>query len=154
MRAFCQENRDAGHADNRTLYEGIGLKLGIAAPRSDSDLATFVEQRLSVRALASLVKHGLAEHEICALFLPRRTLTHRRAKHQLLTRAESDKVVCLARITALAEQVFGNEAKASRWLRKAKRRFCSRSPLGMLATEAGVRLVEEILYHIDDGVVA
>lgn len=145
---------DSEPVDSRTLYERIGLKLGVAAPRSDSDLATLVEHRLSVRALASLVKHGVAEQEICALVLPRRTLTHRRAKHQLLTREESDKVVRLARLTALAEQVFGDDAKASRWLRKAKRRFGARSPLEMLATEAGARLVEEMLYQIDDGVVA
>jgi len=145
---------DAENGENPTLYERIGLKLGVAAPRSDSDLVTLVEHRLSVQALASLVKHGLAEQEIFSLVLPRRTLTHRRAKHQLLTREESDRVVRLARVTALAEQVFGDDAKAARWLRKAKRRFGSRSPLEMLATETGARLVEEMLYQIDDGVVA
>lgn len=145
---------DSEQVDSRTLYERIGVKLGVPAPRSASDLATLVEHRLSIQSLTSLAKHGLAEQEICILVLPHRTLTHRRAKHQLLTREESDKVVRLARITALAEQVFGDDAKASRWLRKAKRRFGSRSPLEMLATEAGARLVEEMLYQIDDGVVA
>jgi putative toxin-antitoxin system antitoxin component (TIGR02293 family) len=101
-----------------------------------------------------LTKHGLAEQEIYELVLPRRTLAHRRAKHQPLTREESDKAVRLARITALAEQVFGDEEKASRWLRQPKRRFGSRTPLDLLSTEAGARLVEEMLYQIDDGMVA
>lgn len=80
--------------------------------------------------------------------------THRKTKRQPLTREESDKAVRFARLTALAEAVFGNEAKASRWLRKPKRRFASRTPLAMLATEAGARLVEEMLYQIDDGMAA
>jgi putative toxin-antitoxin system antitoxin component (TIGR02293 family) len=139
---------------SQTLYQRIETKLGVEPLRSDHDLVTLVERRLPVRALTSLTKHGIVEQEIYALVLPRRTLTHRRAKHQLLTREESDRVVRLARITALAEQVFGDEAKASRWLRQPKRRFGLSTPLDLLATEAGARLVEEMLYQIDDGMVA
>ena len=67
----------------------------------------------------------------------------------LSDREESDKVVRIARITALAEKVFGNEEKAFRWLRKPKRRFASRTPLEVLATEAGAQLVEE--WHVFRG---
>ena len=137
-----------------TLYQRIEAKLGIKQVRSDGDLAMLVERRLPVRSIVSLTKHGLGEGEVYALVLPRRTLTHRRAKHQLLTRDESDKAVRLARIAALAEEIFGDEEKAFRWLRKPKRRFDSRTPLEMLATEAGARLVEELLYQIDDGMAA
>ena len=52
------------------------------------------------------------------------------------------------------EEVFGDDAKASRWLRKAKSRFDGRSPLEMLRTEAGARLVEEMLLQLDYGFVA
>jgi len=137
-----------------TLYQRIEAKLGIKQVRSDGDLAMLVERRLPVRSIVSLTKHGLGEGEVYALVLPRRTLIHRRAKHQLLTRDESDKAVRLARIAALAEEIFGDEEKAFRWLRKPKRRFDSRTPLEMLATEAGARLVEELLYQIDDGMAA
>jgi len=139
---------------SQTLYQRIETKLGVDPLRSDHDLVTLVERRLPVRTLTSLTKHGIGEQEIYDLVLPRRTLTHRRAKHQLLTREESDKVVRLARITALAEQVFGDEAKAARWLRQPKRRFGSSTPFDLLATEAGARLIEEMLYQIDDGMVA
>ena len=141
-------------AEEPTLYQRIETKLGIEPVRSDSDLATLVEQRLPLHSLLSLTKQGFSEQEVYALVLPRRTFTHRKTKHQPLTREESDKVVRLARITALAETVFGNETKASRWLRKPKRRFASRSPLSLLGTEAGARLVEEMLYQIDDGMAA
>ena len=149
--------QSVGNSDRsaaRTLYQRMETKLGVEPLRSDHDLVTLVERRLPVRTLTSLTKHGLAEQEIYALVLPRRTLTHRRAKHQLLTREESDKVVRLARITSLAEQVFADEQKAARWLRQSKRRFGSHTPLDLLTTEAGARLVEEMLYQIDHGMAA
>lgn len=139
---------------SQTLYQRIETKLGVDPLRSDHDLMTLVERRLPVRTLTSLTKHGVGEQEIYDLVLSRRTLTQRRAKHQRLTREESDKVVRLARVAALAEQIFGDEAKAARWLRQPKRRFDSSTPFDLLATEAGARLVEEMLYQINDGMVA
>jgi RES domain-containing protein len=55
----------------------------------------------------------------------------------------------MARITSLAEEVFGDDAKAPRRLRKAKSRFEGSSPLEMLRTEAGARPVEEMLLQLD-----
>ena len=60
----------------------------------------------------------------------------------------------MARITAMAEQVFGEPDRAWRWLRKAKPRFEGRTPVEMLATEAGARLVEEMIVQIDNGMLA
>jgi putative toxin-antitoxin system antitoxin component (TIGR02293 family) len=62
--------------------------------------------------------------------------------------------VRVARISAMAEQVFGEPGRAWRWLRKAKRRFAGRTPVAMLATEAGARLVEEMIGQIEHGVFA
>jgi putative toxin-antitoxin system antitoxin component (TIGR02293 family) len=50
--------------------------------------------------------------------------------------------------------VFGDDAKAGRWLRKAKQRFEGRTPLEVLRTEAGARLVEEMLLQLDFGIFA
>jgi len=86
--------------------------------------------------------------------VPRRTLTHRRARREALSRDESDRAVRLARLAALAEQVFGDPERSWRWLRAAKRQFQGRTPLQLMATEAGARLVEELLYRIDEGMAA
>lgn len=86
--------------------------------------------------------------------MPRRTLTHRRARREALSREESDRAVRLARIAALAEYVFGDPKRAWRWLRASKRQFHGSSPLQLMATEAGARLVEELLYRIDEGMAA
>ena len=137
-----------------TLYTRLGGKLGVSRIRSDRDLASLVEKQLPPETIRSLVSGGLSDAEAYRLIVPRRTLAHRVAKHQPLSKEESDKAVRVARIAALAEQVFGETERAWRWLRKPKRRFDGRTPVDMLATEAGARLVEELVFQIDDGMAA
>jgi putative toxin-antitoxin system antitoxin component (TIGR02293 family) len=132
----------------------MGGKLGVPTIRSDEDLASLVEKRLPAAAVKALVRGGLSDTELYQLIVPRRTLAHRIAKRQPLTKDESDKAVRVARITAMAEQVFGEPERAWRWLRKRKERFRGRTPIDMLATEAGARLVEEMIVQIDYGMFA
>jgi len=128
--------------------------LGVQRLRTDQDLVTLVEERLPSRAIDALRHSGLTDEEIYALVVPRRTLTHRRARREPLSRDESDRVVRVARVVALCENVFGDPGRGWRWLRDAKRQFQGRAPLDVLATEAGARLVEELLYRMDDGMAA
>jgi putative toxin-antitoxin system antitoxin component (TIGR02293 family) len=128
--------------------------LGVHGLRSDQDLVRLVEARLPTRAIDRLLHSGLTDDEIYSLIVPRRTLSHRRARQESLSRDESDRAVRLARIAALAEQVFGDSGRAWRWLRATKRQLKGRSPLQLAATEAGARLVEELLYRIDEGMAA
>ncbi len=136
------------------FYRRMEVKLGVASLRSDRDLARLVQERLPLASVESLAHHGMTDEEIYSFIVPRRTLAHRRSRRECLTQDESDRAVRIARITSLAEEVFGDEAKAARWLRKAKARFEERSPLEMLRTEAGARLVEEMLLQLDYGFVA
>ena len=110
-----------------------------------------VEEGLATGAIERLLQSGLTDNEIYSLIVPRRTLTHRRARHEALSQEESDRAVRLARIAALGEQAFGDSVRAWHWLRAGKRQFKGRSPLQLTATEAGARLVEELLYRIDEG---
>ena len=128
--------------------------LGVRRLRSDQDLVKLVEERLDIGVLKELRQAGLTDDEIFSLIVPRRTLTHRRARHEALSREESDRAVRVARIAALGEQVFGDPERSWHWLRAAKRQFNGRSPLQLAATEAGARLVEESLYRIDEGMAA
>ena len=128
--------------------------LGVSTIRSGEDLASLVEKRLPATAIKALVRGGLSDAEVYQLIVPRRTLAHRIARHQPLSREESDKAVRVARITAMAEQVFGEVERAWRWLRKPKQRFGGKTPVDMLATEAGARLVEEMVGQIDHGIFA
>jgi putative toxin-antitoxin system antitoxin component (TIGR02293 family) len=136
------------------FYRRIESKLGITPLRSDRDLARLVDNRLPLTTVESLSHHGMTDEEIYSFIVPRRTLVHRKTRRESLTHDESDRAVRIARITSLAEEVFGDDAKASRWLRKAKIRFEGRTPLELLRTEAGARLVEELLLQLDYGFTA
>jgi putative toxin-antitoxin system antitoxin component (TIGR02293 family) len=136
------------------FYSRMSGKLGVPRIRSDKDLASLVERQLPVAAIQALIRGGLSDAEAYELIVPRRTLAHRVARHQPLSREESDKAVRVARLASTAEQVFGEPERAWRWLRKPKGRFDGRTPLEMLATEAGARLVEEMITQIDQGIFA
>jgi putative toxin-antitoxin system antitoxin component (TIGR02293 family) len=71
----------------------------------------------------------MSDEEIHSLIVSRRTLVHRKIRHESLTHDESDRAVRIARIMSLAEEVFGDDVKAAGWLRKAKTRFEGRTPL-------------------------
>lgn len=136
------------------LWRRIEARLGTGPVRSEHDLARLVEARLPVQAATALLAHGLRDVELYALVLPRRTLAHRRARGEPLTPEESDRLVRVARLTALAETVFGEPERAWRWLRRPQHGLDGRTPLDQLATEAGARLVEESLVRIDHGLAA
>ena len=145
---------DEPELQSRSLHERIQDLLGSPPLRSDKDLCDLVERRLPVAAVKALMNDGYTASEIFRLVMPRRTFNHRSEKGERLTREESDRVVRIARITALAEQVFGDAEKAARWLRKSKHRLDKRAPLDLLDTEAGGRLIEDWLRQIDHGMAA
>ena len=151
---MAQRSKAADPAPATGFYSRLREKLGVAGIRTGEELASLVEKRLPVVAIRSLVRGGLTDAEVYQLIVPRRTLAHRIARRQPLSRAESDKAVRVARVTAMAEQVFGEPERAWRWLRKSKSRFDGRTPIEMLATEAGARLVEEMIVQIDHGIFA
>jgi uncharacterized protein (DUF2384 family) len=91
-------NIPQGGAGFYALLEG---KLGIPGIQSDQDLVALVERRLPASAVRSLVASGLSDAEVYGLIVPRRTLAHRRAKREPLSREESDKAVRVARVTSL-----------------------------------------------------
>ena len=140
--------------DPSMFFRRVETKLGIAPVRSDRDLERLVASRLPLSSLESLSSNGISTEEIYKFIVPRRTLSHRQAHQQPLTGEESDRVVRLARVVSQAEEVFGNNEKAARWLRKGKPRFDGLSPLEILKTEAGSRLVEELLLQLDYGFAA
>jgi len=131
----------------------LGMKLGVPAAGSE-EIVPLVEKGLPTAALKALVRGGLSDAEVYEIIVPRRTLAHRIANRQPLSRDESDKAVRVARIAAMAERAFGERERSWRWLRKPKARFGGKAPMDMLATEAGGRLVEEAIMQIDYGMLA
>jgi putative toxin-antitoxin system antitoxin component (TIGR02293 family) len=97
---------------------------------------------------------GLALKDLYEVVIPARTLKHRRARREPLSRDESDKLARLVRIFDHTVRVFSDPARARDWLEEPKRRFENRTPLTMLRTEIGGRMVEEFLGQIEYGMFA
>jgi putative toxin-antitoxin system antitoxin component (TIGR02293 family) len=121
---------------------------------SEADLARLVHRRIPLRALIYVKRGGFSDQEIGRLIIPERTQRHRKAKRQPLTVEESDRLVRLTRIQALAEDVFGDVEKASHWLRENLVILDGKAPLEIAQTESGARVVAQILAKIDWGAAA
>jgi putative toxin-antitoxin system antitoxin component (TIGR02293 family) len=118
------------------------------------DLA-HIESGVPTDTIASFAESsGLALKDIYDIVIPARTLKHRRARREPLSRDESDKLARLVRIFDHAVKVFDNPARARLWLEEPKRRFHNRTPLEMIRTETGGRAVEEMLGQIEYGMFA
>jgi putative toxin-antitoxin system antitoxin component (TIGR02293 family) len=129
------------------IAEYIGV-----TPESDFDLAQILEHGLPSESLSLLKQKGLTFTEIADLIISPRTLQHRKAKGlQHLTSGEADRVVRVARVLLLADRFFGDHEKALGWLRTPDDRMNGRTALSLLQTESGGRLVEGMLWQIDEG---
>jgi putative toxin-antitoxin system antitoxin component (TIGR02293 family) len=111
----------------------IGTWLGLQTPATETEILRIVEGRLA----PSVIKRLLIQH--------------RRSRREKLTLEESDRVLRIVRILSSAEAVYGNRARALAWLRKPHSRLDGRSPLSLLKTDTGSRIVEELLIQIDEG---
>jgi putative toxin-antitoxin system antitoxin component (TIGR02293 family) len=123
-----------------------------ATPQSDFELAEIVEKGIPTDSISYLRDIGLTFSEVSAVVIAPRTLKHRKARGERLSHEETERVLRVARILALAEQVFANHDKALLWLRLPDDRLNTRTPLSMLTTEAGGHVVESMLWQIDDGI--
>jgi len=130
----------------------IGDWLGIHPPATESDLLRVVEGRLSPSVIERLSLLGLERGEIEEVVIARRTLQHRRSRREKLTVEESDRVLRSIRVLSLAEIVYGNRERALRWLRSPHARLEGRTPLSLLKSDTGSRIVEEFLVQIDEGI--
>jgi putative toxin-antitoxin system antitoxin component (TIGR02293 family) len=82
-----------------------------------------------------------------------RTLQRRKADPtKLLNQEQSGRTWKFAEILAKATAVFGSRAEAEQWLERPAVGLDQRRPIDLLATTAGVELVENYLERIEYGV--
>ena len=114
-----------------------------------------VESGVPVATMTDFVSaSGVPLKDLYDIVIPARTLKHRRARREPLSRDESDKLARLVRIFDHAVRVFDGIERARTWLDEPKRRFDGRTPIEMLRTETGARMVEEFLGQIEYGMFA
>jgi putative toxin-antitoxin system antitoxin component (TIGR02293 family) len=85
------------------------------------------------------------------LHIPPRTLA-RRKKARRLHADESDRLLRLGRVAAVAEEVLGSSKKAGSWLKKPNRALGGLVPLDQLDTDIGAHQVLDILGRIEHGI--
>jgi putative toxin-antitoxin system antitoxin component (TIGR02293 family) len=135
-----------------TTAKASSAKPLLAALRLD---LSHVESGVPLTTMSAFAdSSGLPLKDLYEVVIPARTLKHRRARREPLSRDESDKLARLVRVFDHAVSVFGDLERARAWLDKPKKRFDNRTPLAMLRTEIGGRMVEEMLGQIDEGMFA
>jgi putative toxin-antitoxin system antitoxin component (TIGR02293 family) len=121
--------------------------------RSEPDWVRAVQSGLPANAVDAVVAElGYTVTEIEQLVIPRRTLAHRRANRQPLTREESDRLARVARAGLWAQETFGEKEKAVAWLRRPNRALQGSRPIDLLDTDDGARLVEQVIGRLAYGV--
>ena len=134
------------------LHQHVGAWLGVRQPRTEQELLDIVEQQLPTSSIKRLLALGVTRGEVDSVVIPSRTLQHRRSRREKLTVEESDRVLRMMRALSQAEEVYESRERALQWLRRASPRLGSRTPLELLKTDAGSRIVEELLVQIDEGI--
>jgi putative toxin-antitoxin system antitoxin component (TIGR02293 family) len=136
--------------------------LGLEAATNGPEALAMVERRLPPSIIDSLLGLGFVRAEVHSIVLPARTLQHRRSRKELLTVEESDRVLRLLRVLRATEAVYGSRERALAWLRRPNPRLDpalrnvlftrgGRTPISLLTTEIGARMVEELLGQIAHG---
>lgn len=118
--------------------------------RTVDDLRRAVERGLPVRALERTVRRvageGVEAKALKHSIVPKATLQRRRGR---LSMPESERLERLARIAALAEQVWEDEAHAREFLISVQPQLGSERPVDLARTDLGARQVEELLYKLE-----
>lgn len=103
----------------------------------------------ALRERFELRREDLAE----AAGIPLRTLARRRRERRLHP-DESDRLVRVARVAAEAARVLGADRNAGGWLSRENIALGSRRPIDLLKTDVGTHQVEEVIGHIEYGIVS
>jgi putative toxin-antitoxin system antitoxin component (TIGR02293 family) len=129
----------------------IGDWLGVTPPVTEAAVLGIIEQQLETPVIQRLLDMGFNRDEIHSIIIPARTLQHRRSRKERLTTEESDRVIRALRVLWSAEGVYEGRERAMEWLRRPNPRLSGRSPMSLLKTDTGARIVEELLGQIDEG---
>lgn len=127
----------------------LEMMIGISRDTSEREMHRLVEAGFMLKRVIPLtelyLQASLDPERVSAL----RKMMNRKSD-QSLSVFDSDRLFRFGHITAMAEVIFGDEAKAIRWLSKPKRRLAGRKPYELLSTTPGTWEVERMLIQISE----
>jgi len=122
--------------------------------RNGIDVARLVRRGLPIASVEHILESGrLSAVEFHRIVMPRTALATRRRVGRL-TKQQSDRLLRIVRVMAVAEETFGNREKAAAWLRRHTTALAGERPLDLLDTGEGAREVEKLLGRIGHGIAA
>ena len=125
-------------------------------PRHTLDVHDLLRRGLPREALTALFANiSVLTDQNCelALGVSRRTLQRfRAAPGKPLSNEQSGRAWKFAEILSKATEVFGSQQEAEQWLERPAMGLDRRRPIDLLATPAGVKLVEDFLGQMEYGV--
>lgn len=144
----------AALSERPSLPQRVGNLIGMSMT-VESDMVRLVVDGLPTKAYRNLERRvGIGATLIASESTMRRRLQTRGGK---FTQDESEKLMRVARVFALAIEVFGDEERARRWFAHASNYLPQEapvSPMSLCETEPGGRLVEEHLRRAQYGFAA
>lgn len=123
--------------------------------KSERDLEKIILHGLPPDALA-LIMERIYPGQIDKYYqlVPRSTLVRRQKEGSLLSVEESQKAERIARVFSFAVEVWGDEAKARKFMTKSHPMLDDRTPFEASLNELGARAVEQILGRLMLGISA
>ncbi len=134
-------------------YLGLAGRTGSADPfQADSA----IRRGFPASALLGLKKAtGFTVDEIATLLdIGVKSIERAISRNSRLGHGVSDRVYRVASVLALAEHVLEDREQVRAWLRAPQHGLRSRTPVELLATEAGSREMEALLGRIEHGFLA
>lgn len=141
---------DMQASSTQTLYARMGQLVGHRVT-SESDLVALVTTGLSPKSVGTLKKAVDLDTDLVA---PETTLRRRLQENRPLSTDESERIIRIARITSLAEGLFGDRELAHEWLNTPAEFLPGRDPLTPMAlasTDPGARLLESLILGTEHG---
>ena len=126
------------------LKNALDVHEALASGLPGEALTHLIDNLVSLRDPASIEK---------AVGISRRTFQRRKvAPRKALSQEQSGRTWKFAEILAKATAVLGSQEEAEHWLERPAIGLDQRRPIDLLATPAGIGIVEEFLGRIEYGV--
>ena len=145
--------RKAGKVSKGRSEVGRYFTTFVSTDRPTTEKIDVIRSGVRARVVNDMVRYlGVSKNVIFALLHTPESTAHKLIKdNRTLDSGASERVVRVADIARVAEETFGGQEPATRWLTSPNLALNNATPLSMLDTEPGSTEVRKILSSINHG---
>lgn len=150
---FRAVRRPPAVSEPSTTPSATTFHLLVTRETSTADKIHVIRQGLKARLVDEMVRYlDVPKHVVFSILHTPESTAHRLIRdNRALDPATSERVVRIADVTRLAEDIFGGREAGARWLKTPNLALADATPLSMLDTEPGAAEVRRVLSSIDYG---